>query len=851
MSVTALAIASKTRNLLLAALTVLIVAALGAATDPPGAAAATVSSGPLQADTGSGRWRLSFEDRRGHRVLTEDTGRGAGPAGTLGFRDGSVWRHATRIIGARRLGTGIAATLATNDPLGRRIEVVLTPQRPGVIRLRASLSGPSTAATGVTALGIGFDARPAERYLGFGERSNAVDQRGNVVESYVGEGAYPESERPLISVFVPPWGFQQRDDATYFPVPWLLSTAGYGVLVDNTEPSYYRLGDGGDAWSVEVTSAPPDQPQGAGAPPPGELSLRIFAGPDPADALRRFTAATGRQPRAAAPWYFGPWFQPSGDERSQVEALQSADAPVSVGQTYTHYLPCGDHVGRRAEQRARTAWFHSRGLATTTYFNPMICTDYTGAYDEAVERGALTATEAGEPYVYHYSTDSQFLVSQFDFSSAAGRGMFGELLAEAVADGYDGWMEDFGEYTPLDSRSANGMDGTEMHNLYPVQYHCAAQDFARSAGRPLGRFIRSGYTGVAPCAPIVWGGDPTVGWGFDGLASALTNGLSMGLSGISTWGSDIGGFFAIGANRLTPELLQRWVQFGAVSGVMRTQANGIALPAKDRPQVWDAEQIDNWRRYAKLRTSLYPYIAAAEATYRRSGLPIMRHLALVYPGDRRATRQDDEFLFGPDLLAAPVVEPGARQRRLYLPRGRWIDLWRSASYREATGGLVLSGARTAGGRRETTIRAPLDELPLIVRAGAVLPLLPPDVDTLAAYGGGNGLVRLRDRAGQLRLLAFPRGRSTSRFYDDGRIVSIERRGRWTLRIRGNRGRSYDLQASLGTLKQRLRPCRVLLDGRRLPASHWRYRAGERVLDASFDGASAKLTVVGRTQGRCG
>jgi len=284
---------------------------------------------------------------------------------------------------------------------------------------------------------------------------------------------------------------------------------------------------------------------------------------------------------------------------------------------------------------------------------------------------------------------------------------------------------------------------------------------------------------------------------------------------------------------------------------MRTQANGIALPAKDRPQVWDAEQIDNWRRYAKLRTSLYPYIAAAEATYRHSGLPIMRHLALVYPGDRRATRQDDEFLFGPDLLAAPVVEPGARQRRLYLPRGRWIDLWRSASYREATGGLVLSGARTAGGRRETTIPAPLDELPLIVRAGAVLPLLPPDVDTLAAYGGGNGLIRLRDRAGQLRLLAFPRGRSTSRFYDDGRIVSIERRGRWTLRIRGNRGRSYDLQASLGTLKQRLRPCRVLLDGRRLPASHWRYRAGERVLDASFDGASAKLTVVGRTQGRCG
>jgi alpha-glucosidase (family GH31 glycosyl hydrolase) len=396
------------------------------------------------------------------------------------------------------------------------------------------------------------------------------------------------------------------------------------------------------------------------------------------------------------------------------------------------------------------------------------------------------------------------------------------------------------------------MDGTEMHNLYPTQYHCAAWDFSAAQQRPLARFQRSGWTGAAPCAQIVWGGDPTTSFGFDGLRSAVTNGLTMGLSGISTWGSDIGGFFALGSNRLTPELLKRWVQLGAVSGVMRTQANGIAIPQKDRPQVWDEDQIGNWRRYAKLRTQLYPYIDAAATAYRRSGMPIMRQLALTYPNDRRAAGQDDEFLFGPDVLAAPVIEPGARERRLYLPHGRWIDLWRSAAYDEDTGGLRLGTAKLLRGRREATIPAPLDELPLLVRSGAVLPLLPPDVDTLASYGGGDdGLVRLRDRAGLLELLAFPRGRSVSRFYDGGRIASIERPGRWTLRVRGNRGRSYGLQASLGTLKRPLRPCRVLLDGRRLPASRWRYRDGERVLDASFDGARAKLTVVGRTHGRCG
>jgi len=162
-------------GLLAAILAVLAIAAAG----PMAASAAEVDSGPLRAVTGSERWGLSFTDAQDNRVLSESAGRGTGPAGTLGFRDGDVWRHATTIVSRQRRGTGIAARLDTNDPLGRQIDVVLTPQRRGVIRLRASIVGPRD---GITALGIGFDARRGERYLGFGERSNAVDQRGNVVE---------------------------------------------------------------------------------------------------------------------------------------------------------------------------------------------------------------------------------------------------------------------------------------------------------------------------------------------------------------------------------------------------------------------------------------------------------------------------------------------------------------------------------------------------------------------------------------------------------------------------------------------------------------------------------------------
>ena len=121
-----------------------------------------------------------------------------------------------------------------------------------------------------------------------------------------------------------------------------------------------------------------------------------------------------------------------------------------------------------------------------------------------------------------------------------------------------------------------------------------------------------------PYAQIVWGGDPTTEWGFDGLQSSVRQALTMGLSGISIWGSDIGGFFTLAADELTPELLARWVQFGAVSGVMRTKHGGVGT-GPGRPQVYDPDQIANWRRYAKLRTQLYPYIAAADAFYRRTG----------------------------------------------------------------------------------------------------------------------------------------------------------------------------------------------------------------------------------------
>ncbi len=701
---------------------VVALAALGVAANAALAAGPAVVSGGFAAQVGDDPFDLQLTQGPGQEpVLAQDPGLGSGPTGTLGFEAAGSWRHATEVLTSSSGRGSYEATLATNDPLGRRIQLSLQPDGRGVIALRATVTGAA-----VDAIGIGFRAHESERYLGFGERSNAVDQAGRTIENYVSDGPYQSTEYPLLNLFVPPWGLRERDDSTYFPIPWLLSSAGYGVLVDSPETSSFRLGsDEAGAWSVELRPAPPGE---AVAPPPVRtLALRFFAGPTPALALKRFSGAVGRQPLPQAPWVYGSWFQDDKPEGEGVAALRDADAPVSALQTYLHYLPCGDQRGVESEQPARTDAAHEQGLAITTYFNPMVCSNYDAAYGPAAAAGALTRKPNGAPYTYRYGanpTDAN-IVGQYDFSKQRGRELYGERLQEAIGDGYDGWMEDFGEYTPLDSLSGAGVPGTRAHNPYPTRYHCAAYAATRHAPRPIVRFQRSGWTGSARCAQVVWGGDPTTDWGFDGLRSAVRQALTMGLSGVSVWGSDIGGFFSIGRD-LPPELLERWVQFGAVSAVMRTQRNGVAVPSIERPQVEDPEQIANWRRWAKLHTQLYPYSVAAQRTYARTGMPLMRHMALLWPDRPRARAPATT-----SSCSAPTSSPLPSSIRA-CASGRWRCrrvAGSTSGARPATaerdGGLSLGKAKVVRGKR-VTVPAPADELPLLARAGTILPLLPAD-----------------------------------------------------------------------------------------------------------------------------
>ena len=721
----------------------------------------TVDAGALKLRVQESPWRMSFFDAQGREILTEAPANGRAPTGSLGLFSGAPpegngqaplltpitrgmpaapparengWDHATALLSARYEGEVWIAQLATSNPL-QTIELRARPAADGIIQFSATPSMPMS----VQAMTLGFVAEAGEGFYGFGQRGNAVNQAGRTLEHYVGEGPYQDEEYGPIMGVVPKWGIRWRQDATYYPIPWLLSSRGYGVSLDNDELSYHRLGAA--AWSMEAEAT--------------ELRWRVFAGPTPADALRRYSAAVGRQPDNDAPWFYGPWVQSDRDDR--ITELRAADVPTSVTATYTHYLACGDHQGLEQAQRDRTARLNAEGTAVHTYFNPMICTNYQPAYGNSESAGALIKDRSGQTYVYPYTTTQVFTVSQFDFTAAAAVPAYKVLTDEALSHGYEGWMEDFGEYTPLDTVAADGSTGTALHNKYPRDYHCGVQAATASAGKPLARFVRSGWTGSAACSPLVWGGDPSTSFGFDGLQSSIYQALSMGTSGVGLWGSDIGGFFALGRTALSGEMLNRWIAFGGLSVVMRSQKDGIAIPAKTRPQLWDVAHLPIWRRYAKLHTQLYPYIRDAVAEYRATGMPVMRHHLLSDPQDAMARARDDQYRFGPDLLVAPVYVAGATTRELYLPAGRWVEFWRAVEYVEASGDFRLrADARSIEGGRSITVDAPIEEIPLFVRAGARIPLLPADTYTLAEHGSEDpSIIHLSDRLAQTRVLAFP------------------------------------------------------------------------------------------------
>jgi alpha-D-xyloside xylohydrolase len=214
--------------------------------------------------------------------------------------------------------------------------------------------------------------------------------------------------------------------------------------------------------------------------------------------------------------------------------------------------------------------------------------------------------------------------------------------------------------------------------------------------------------------PFFWAGDNDASFSTtNGLPTVVTAGLNAGISGISMWMSDLGGYNKIARRDPDPELFARWTEFAALSPGMEMMTSYNWGP-------WDygAEALRIFRQYSVLHMTLFPYRYAAAQESARTGMPLMRALVLVHQDDPDSRAAETEYYFGPDLLAAPVLTP-ATQRAVYLPEGDWVDHW--------------SGKRLHG-RQTLAVDAPLDRIPLFVRSGAILPKIPEDVMTLVPAG---------------------------------------------------------------------------------------------------------------------
>ncbi|MBV8997659.1 MAG: hypothetical protein JO304_01275, partial [Solirubrobacterales bacterium] len=323
-------------------------------------------------------------------------------------------------------------------------------------------------------------------------------------------------------------------------------------------------------------------------------------------------------------------------------------------------------------------------------------------YAPGVAGGHFVAEPSGEPFVTQWWMGTG---SPVDFTSAAAEKWWRAQARALLALGVEGIKADDGEgyYIPDHVRLADGRLGSQaawaLGGLHRESLQRALDDVHPGRGVVFGR---SGWTGQQ-AAGLTWGGDQASD--FWSLRVLLVATLSAACSGISNWSHDIGGYLGHRlVERCPPELLVRWLQFGCFTPLMHAHGR---MPQE--PWHYSERVLECYRAYVLLHEQLVPYIRAAAATAARTGLPIIRPLCLVDPSDPRGWSIGDAYGFGPALWVAPVLEEDAAEREVGLPRGEWIETW---SQRPVEGGS------------EVVVNAPLERIPVWVRAGSIVVTYP-------------------------------------------------------------------------------------------------------------------------------
>jgi alpha-D-xyloside xylohydrolase len=540
---------------------------------------------------------------------------------------------------------------------------------------------------------IRFDAAPAERFYGLGQHQHGLlDQKGAVVE------------------------LVQRN--TEVSIPFALSSRGYGLLWNMPGVGRVELGANRTRWVADAAR---------------QIDYWVTTGPTPADIVSRYAKVTGLPPMLPE-WAAGFW-QSKLRYRDQDELLEVAreykrrGLPLSVIVCdYFHWTHQGEWRFDPTEwpdPQAMVDELRELGVELMVSIWPTVNPN-SATYSEMDRRGFLVRNMAGLPLhlaFWDKGTDGQAFMRYYDATNPEAR----RYVWEKVTDGYRRygirafWL-DACEPEILADNAENAWyfmgQGSEVQGIYPREHARGFYEGLRASGvEDVLLLCRSAWAGSQRYGAAVWSGD--IESTFEALAAQIPAGLNMGISGIPWWTTDIGGFRnGDPTSEYFRELVVRWFQFSVFCPLFRL--HGVREPGPlvgsgqtGAPnEVWSFgdEALGVIREQLALREALRPYVMEQMATAAATGLPPLRALFLEFPGEEAAWEVSDQFMFGPDVLVAPVTAHGARERDVYLPEGAsWLDAW--TGQRVEQNGWV-------------TAAAPLERIPVYLREGGSLSELP-------------------------------------------------------------------------------------------------------------------------------
>jgi alpha-glucosidase (family GH31 glycosyl hydrolase) len=523
-----------------------------------------------------------------------------------------------------------------------------------------------------------FNLAPEDHFYGIGQ----VDQLGETVD------LDHRGHRRVI------WNQHSPPAVTILPV--VHSLRGYGLLVDNPRRATWDLGHSDPSLFYYQSTG-------------GGLQYYVCFGPDMARLQRTYYELTGYPPMPPR-WVLGFLQSRYGyRNRRELEAVARTfrdkklpcDALIldvywfrEMGDLAFDFLdwPAAPEMIARLKQQ---------GFRIITIEEPYLTTR-SNNYEEAASKGYLAKHYGGSPYRFDFWPGECALL---DFSNPAVRDWWTEKHRPLLEMGISGWWTDLNEPAKhYQDMLHYGGSAPMVHNLAALEMHKSIFEAGQRYAPNHRTFIlsRSAFAGSQRYGVTLWSGD--VDMTFAALRKQVAVGLSTGLAGFPLWGSDIGGFGFDG--KCSPELYARWFQFGAFCPLFRPHGDQRELrePWQFGPEV---EAI--CRKYLYLRYRMLPYLYTAVHQACVDGVPLMRPLVIEFPHDPTVWNMSDEYLFGSEILVAPVMDEGARQRKIYLPKGEWLDFWNETTYT---------------GPQWFEVQAPLDILPLFVREGAIIPLGP-------------------------------------------------------------------------------------------------------------------------------